>query len=221
MAGVAEAATCRQALNHKADFEFITNLNTFTEHNLKELQPVQLLDVLTINEKPKNKENLLEIIYQAFCYFPQGIWQGIKYQGNINVKHDLKIKSKEKIYGAFIFNSLMVRIREKKNTLNSQGLLLAVTHDPVIAIYHRFESDRFKKIVNLIRDYVIKDVGMVSLFEVKKEAATKISAHGLGHNKGLKHHAEPIDLMYARLLDGYPIKKEGFCNKCQRKLKKE
>lgn len=180
---------------------------------------MQTLDMLTINEEPENKENLLEIVWNAFDYFPEDIWEGVKYLGNISVKHDLKIKSKERFYGAFIFDNLIDRIREMKNVLKTRGLLLAVTHDPVIAIYHRFELERFKRIINLIRDYVSKDLGMVSLFEMGEETATKIAAHGLGHNQGLRHHAEPIDLMYARLLNGHPIKKNGFCSQCQRKLK--
>lgn len=180
---------------------------------------MQMLDMLIINREPKNKENLLAIIWDAFDYFPEGTWEGIKYLGNMNVKHDLKIKSKEKVYGAFLFDNLMAKIREMKNVLESHSLLLAVTSDPVIAIYHRFELEQFKRIINLIRDFVSKDVGMVSLFEMEEEAASRLAAHGLGHNRGLTHHVEPIDLMYARLLDGHPIERDGFCHKCRLKLK--
>jgi predicted Zn-dependent protease len=180
---------------------------------------MQLLDVLTINEELKDKEDLLEIVWEAFDYFPEGVWESIKHLGNVTVKHDLKIKSREKVYGAFVFDNLMGKVREMKEMLKNENLLLAVTHDPVIAIYHRFEVARFKRIVNLVRDYVSKEVGIVSLFEVEDEAAAKVAAHGLGHNQDLKHHAKPIDLMYARLLNGSLIKKDGFCDECQRKLK--
>mgnify|MGYP001074941428 CR=1 FL=1 len=179
---------------------------------------MQLLDMLTINEELKSKEDVMEIVMEAFDYFPEGIWEGIKYLGNVNVKHDLKVKSKEKVYGAFIFNNLIDKIREMKNMLKRDDLLLAVTHDPVIAVYHRFELEKFNRIINLVHDYVSTDLGIVSLFEIEEEAATRIAAHGLGHNRGLRHHAKPIDLMYAELLE-YPIRRDGFCDECQRKLR--
>lgn len=180
---------------------------------------MQSLDMLTINEELKNKEDLIEIMWKAFNYFPEGIWKGVNYLGNINVKHDLKIKSKEEVHGAFIFSNLMRKTREMKNMLKGEDLLLAVTHDPVIVTYHRFELERFKRIINLVYDYVSNDVGMISFFETEEKATAKIAAHGLGHNQGLSHHAEPIDLMYLRLLNGYPIKIDGFCAECQRKLR--
>lgn len=180
---------------------------------------MQLLDMLTINEEPKSKEDLLEIIWKASDYFPQGVWEEIRFVGNINVKYDLKIKTRERIYRAFIFNNLMRKIRETKNMFDSCGLLLAVTYDPVISIYHQFELERFKRIINFIRDYVSRDVGMLSLFDMQDEIATRVAAHGLGHNQGLKHHVEPIDLMYGSLLNGRSIKRDGFCGECRRKLK--
>ncbi|MFQ6064843.1 MAG: hypothetical protein ACE5L6_05135 [Candidatus Bathyarchaeia archaeon] len=180
---------------------------------------MQLLDMLTINEEPKSKEGLLETIWKAFDYFPRGIWEEIRFVGNIIVKYDLKIKTREKIYGAFIFNNLMRKIREIKNVFESRGLLLAVTYDPVISVYHQFELESFKRIINLVRDYVSRDVGMLSLFEILDETATRVAAHGLGHNQGLKHHVEPIDLMYGSLLDGHSIKRDGFCDECREKLR--
>lgn len=181
---------------------------------------MQSLDMLTINEEFGNSEALAEIMWRAFSYFPRGIWEGVDFVGNISVKCDLKIRSKGEVYGALIFSHLLRRIKEMKNTLRTEDLLLAVTHDPVIVMYHRFEVDRFKRIVTIVRDYVSNDVGMISLYETDEDAAAKIAAHGLGHNQGLTHHAEPIDLMYAGLLHGRPIEIDGFCNECRRKLKK-
>lgn len=182
---------------------------------------MQSLDVLTINEEPNSGKKSLEFIREAFCYFPEGMWQGINYLGNMNLKHDLRIKSEEKIHEAFIFSSLMIRIRRKKEQLKSQGLLLAVTCDPVIAVYRRLESGMFEEVINLICDYVSHDAGVISLFKIEERTAPKVAAHGLGHNKGLIHHAEPVDLMYARLLNGHPIQTDGFCRKCRRKLKRK
>lgn len=180
---------------------------------------IQFLDALTINEETENRDNLMEIIWEAFDYFPQGTWEGIKYLGNICMKHDLKIRSKDRVYRGFIFNDLMRRVRKVKKLLESDVLMLALTHDPVIAIYHRLEVGKFKRIVDLVRDFVSKDVGLVSLFEIEEKTARKIAAHGLGHNQGLKHHAEPVDLMYAGLLYGDPIERDGFCGECERRLK--
>lgn len=177
------------------------------------------LDMLTVNEELGNKEDLVEVMWKAFSYFPRGIWEGVNYVGNISVKRHLKIKSKEEVYGAFVFSHFIRRIREMRSMFRVEDLLLAVTHDPVIVMFHRFEVDRFKRIVNVVHDYVSDDVGMISLFETDEDATTRVTAHGLGHNQGLTHHAEPLDLMYAGLLDGNPIEIDGFCSKCKRKLK--
>lgn len=182
---------------------------------------MQSLDLLTINDQPSNKEDLVEIMWRAFRYFPEDLWTGVNYVGNVNVKHDLEIKSNEETHGAFIFSQLVRKVRKMKNGLRIEDLLLAVTHDPVIIMYHRFELKKFKRIVDLVHDYVSDDVGILSLFKTGEEEATKIAAHGLGHNQGLTHHAEPIDLMYVRLLKGDPIRIDGFCIKCQQKLKKK
>lgn len=180
---------------------------------------MQSLDMLTINEELTNKEDLMEIIWKAFEYFPGGVWEAVKYVGNMNVKRDLEIKSEERVYEAFIFANLIRKIREMKNQLRIKDLLLGVTHSPVIVTYHRLELERLKRMIYLVHDYVSYDVGMISFFETDDNAQTQIAAHGLGHSQGLEHHAKPIDLMYARLLDVHPIKIDGFCKECQRKLK--
>jgi len=181
---------------------------------------VQSLDMLTINEELRNEEDLVEVIWKAFTYFPEGIWKGVNYVGNINVKCDLKIKTEEEDCGGFTFPRLIRKIRKMKSTFGIDDLLLGVTHDPVIFIYHQFEVDRIRRVVNLVHDYVSNDVGVISLFDTDKDAPAKVTAHGLGHNQGLEHHADPVDLMYTGLLHGKPIKIDGFCDECKRKLKK-
>jgi hypothetical protein len=184
------------------------------------LESVQSLDMLTINEELGNSEALAEIMWKAFSYFPRGIWEGVNFVGNISVRCDLKIRSKQEDCGAFVFSRLLGKIREMKSVLKSEDLLLGVTHDPVIVLYHRFEVDGFKRRVNIVHDYVSSDVGLISLYETDEPAAVRVAAHGLGHNQGLTHHVEPIDLMYAGLLHGCRIEIDGFCNECKRKLKK-
>lgn len=181
---------------------------------------VQSLDMLTINEELRRREDLVEVMWRALTYFPKGIWEGVNLVGNVHVKRDLKIKSRKEDLGAFLFSRLLRKIREMKRRFGLKDPLLAVTHDPVIVMYHRFEVDRFKRVVNLVHDYVSSDVGMLSLFETEEDAAAKVAAHGLGHNRGLEHHLDPVDLMYEGLLHGKPIRIDGFCDECQRKLKK-
>lgn len=175
--------------------------------------------MLTLNERPKVKEDLLDIIYRALSYFPDELWEGVNYLGNVDVEHHLKISSKDELHGAFIIDRLMNKIRELRKRLEARDLLLALTHDPVIIAYYTFEDDGLKRMVNLVRDYVNKEVGLVSLFEMDEETGIRVAAHGLGHNQGLEHHPDPIDLMYVRLLDGTPIMESGFCNECRDRLR--
>jgi len=177
------------------------------------------INMITINDAFKNKDEFLEILWAAFDYFPEGLWQGIKYLGNIALNHNLKIKLKKKVYSALIFNDLIRQLKEIKKTIKANTLLLTLTKDPVIAVYTRLEVERFERIINLVHDYVSTDVGILSLFGKVDEKAIKMAAHGLGHNKGLEHHLKPVDLMYAGLLKENSIESDGFCVECQKKLK--
>ncbi|MEM1582050.1 MAG: hypothetical protein QXK89_06025 [Candidatus Bathyarchaeia archaeon] len=180
------------------------------------------VEMLTINEERKDTEEILEIIWRALEYFPRGLWEGINYLGNVDMKHDLKVKSKDAIYGAFIFNNLINKIRRVRELLQIRDLLLAVTRDPIIAVYHKFEAERLSRIANLIHDYVSNDVGVISLFRAEEhETASKVVAHGLGHNRGLRHHTKPVDIMYEGLLEYSTLKNERFCTDCIRKILSE
>ena len=92
-------------------------------------------------------------------------------------------------------------MRALKKLLKSRGILIGLTLDPIIVSYVQFDADRFRRVINLVRDYVTSDVGFISLFDTYEETAIRISAHGLGHNQGLTHHQELVDLMYVWLLD--------------------
>jgi hypothetical protein len=181
---------------------------------------VRLIDVLTINEDSKNAEELIEIVWRACEYFPRGTWESIKYRGNFNMEHDIKIASNKRIYGAFIFEKLVSKIRKLRNMLRIFEPLLGITSDPVVSVYYKFEDGAYNKTVNLIHDYVSEDVGVVSLFRVTGESASRLIAHGLGHNKGLRHHIDPVDFMYIGLLNYPMFNKEAFCRECIIKLRK-
>jgi predicted Zn-dependent protease len=178
------------------------------------------IDVLTINEDPKNKKELIEILWQACEYFPRGTWESIEYLGNLNMNHDVRIATNKRIYGAFIFGKLVRKIRKLKKMFEAFEPLLGITSDPIVSVYYRFEMGTYERVVNLIHDYVSEDVGVVSLFRVKEESASRLIAHGLGHNRGLRHHMDPVDLMYIDLLNHPTLYKETFCKKCVSKLKK-
>jgi len=182
---------------------------------------LQLLDVLTLNQEPRTGEELTGLVREAMRYFPEETWEGVNYLGNLDLEHHVRIEANETPRGAFIVNTLLDRMRELRRLLESRGLLLGLTRDPVILSYYRFDVDRFRRVINLVRDYVTSDVGLISLFETDEETAVRVSAHGLGHNQGLIHHPEPVDLMYVGLLDGKPITEDGFCDDCRSRLEEK
>jgi predicted Zn-dependent protease len=96
-------------------------------------------------------------------------------------------------------------------------LLLAITPEPVVALYYFFNGKGFKRTLYFVHDYVDETVGIVSLFQVKTKEADKVIAHGLGHSRGLRHHLEPVDLMHPELLRT-ALDIEGFCKVCLRRL---
>ena len=63
-------------------------------------------------------------------------------------------------------------------------------------------------------------VGFASLFQLNERSSNRLVAHGLGHNRGLQHHVEPIDLMHSELLSSSTLQVDGFCEACLRKLRK-
>lgn len=176
------------------------------------------IEMLTINETHEDVEEIINIIWRAIEYFPNGLWNEINYLGNANIRYDVKVKFKETMYSAFIFDRLIEKIRRIKRTLQIRDLLLAVTRDPVIAVYHRLEAKKIRRAANIVYDYMSTDVGIVSLFNIEEKAATKVTAHGLGHSRGLRHHTKPIDIMYERLLGEEMLMRDGFCNDCLRRI---
>lgn len=174
--------------------------------------------MLTVNEAHKSIEDILGILWKAVEYFPKGLWDEINYIGNIDIEYDMRVKFREITYGAFILNNFIERIKRAKRILNIKDLLLAVTRDPVIDVYPRIEFEKIRSIARLIYDFVSTDIGIVSLFGVEGENAIKVTAHGLGHNRGLRHHDKPIDIMYEGLLRHKELSNEGFCNDCLKKM---
>ncbi len=178
------------------------------------------IDVLTINDDPESDRDLVRIVEDARCYFPSETWNAIHYLGKLRLEHDFNIAANEELFGAFLFEKLVERIENIKHPDRLMSLLLGITSDPIIAMYYFFDGKHFKKASYLVHDYVAERVGVVSLFRVDKGASSKVVAHGLGHNRGLRHHLKPIDLMYSKLLKSPTLQVEGFCKICMDKLRK-
>ena len=179
------------------------------------------INVLTINEEPENERDLIKIVEDARKYFPVETWDDIRYLGKLSLEHDIKIAANEELFGAFLFEKLIERIKKIIDSDKLVNLLLGITPDPIVAVYYFFDGKKFKRTLSLVHDYMMKKVGVVSFFRVNEEYSSKVVAHGLGHNKGLCHHVEPIDLMYSELLRISTLQVEGFCKICLRKLKKD
>ena len=184
----------------------------------QENDPARVIDVLTINEGPRGVEGLLDIVEKAGEYFPRGSWEEIEYLGNLSVERDVRIASNKKLYDALIFEKVVKKIRGVRGALKARELLLGVTRDPVVDIRFRFEAGTIRRSANLVHDYVTSDIGVVSLFKIDEDAGEKLTAHGLGHSRGLSHHSDPIDLMYIGLLRN-PEVREPFCRECVDRLK--
>ena len=182
---------------------------------------VHSINVLTINEQVEDERDLVKIIEDAKDYFPTKTWDVVRYLGKLSLEHDFKIAINEESTGAFLFERLVERIEKIKTSDKLMNLLLGITPDPIVASYYFFDGSNFKKARYLVHDYVTEKVGVVSLFKVEDEASSKVVAHGLGHNRGLRHHAEPIDLMYSGLLKSLNLRVDGFCKICVRKLAAE
>ena len=179
------------------------------------------INVLTISGEPENWEGSVRIVEAATNFFPSETWDTVEYVGKISLEHDVKITAKNESLGAFLFENLVEKIKRIKDSERLMSLLLGLTSDPVVATYYFFDGEKFKRESFLVHDYVAEKVGIVSLFQLEKDASNKVVAHGLGHNKGLRHHIEPIDLMYSELSKSSILRIDGFCKNCLRKLAKD
>lgn len=179
------------------------------------------INVLTINGEPKNEGDLVKIVEDASDYFPTETWKDVRYLGELSLEHDVKIASNREFFGAFLFEKLIERIGRIKGSDRLMSLLLGITPDPIVAVYYFFDGANFKRALYLVHDYIAEKIGVVSLFRVDDKSSSKVVAHGLGHSRGLRHHAEPIDLMYFELLKSPALQVEGFCKVCLRKLAKD
>ena len=178
------------------------------------------INVLTINRQPENETDLVKIVEEARSYFPRETWNAIIYLGKLRLSHDVKITIHQKSFGALLFEAVLQKIEKIKDSDRLVSLLIGITPDPIVALYHFFDGKNFKRTFYLVHDYVTEKVGIVSLFQLNEETSAKVMAHGLGHNRGLRHHVEPIDLMCSELLRTPKLQVDGFCKACWQMLTK-
>lgn len=181
---------------------------------------MQSVNVLTINEGHENGHDLIKVTEYARSYFPTETWDDIRYLGSLNWKHDIEVQTNGESLGAFLLENLTKLIGKIKDSHKFMPLLLGITPDPIIAMYYFFDGKHFKRALYLVHDYVTEMVGVVSLYQLNKGSSSKVLAHGLGHSRGLRHHSQPIDLMYSELLRTPTLQVEGFCKVCLNKLTK-
>ena len=182
---------------------------------------MQSISVLTISGEQENDKDMVKIVEVARGYFPTQIWEDIGYIGKLSFEHDFKVVTSRESCDAFLFQKLISKIRRVRDSKKLTSLLLGITADPMVAMYHFFDRTNFKRALYLVHDYVDEKVGVVSLFQVNGGSSSRLVAHGLGHNRGLRHHVEPIDLMYSKLLSSLTLQVDGFCEVCLRKLTKD
>lgn len=182
---------------------------------------MQSISVLTISGEQENDKDIVKIVEVARGYFPTQTWEDIGYIGKLSFEHDFKVVTSRESCGAFLFQKLISKIRRVRDSKKLTSLLLGITADPMVAMYHFFDRTNFKRALYLVHDYVDEKVGVVSLFQVNEGSSSRLVAHGLGHNRGLRHHVEPIDLMYSELLSSSTLQVDGFCEVCLRKLAKD
>ena len=182
---------------------------------------MQSISVLTISGEQENDKDMVKIVEVARDYFPTQTWEDIGYIGKLSFEHDFKVATSRESYGAFHFQKLISKLRRVRDSKKLVNLLLGITADPMVAVYHFFDRTNFKRAFYLVHDYVDEKVGVVSLFQVSEGSSSRLVAHGLGHNRGLRHHVKPIDLMYSELLSSLTLQVDGFCEACLRKLAKD
>ena len=172
------------------------------------------LDFVTINCEDRTDVDYLKMVEVATKLFPITILDEISDKGSIQVLSRWKAAIEGKSYRALLFQETFKKLKGKDP-------LIGMIKDPVIAFYHFFDRTNFKKAIYLVHDYMDERIGVVSLFYLEEDASSKLVAHALGHKEGLRHHTEPIDLMYSELLTSYQSIKQSFCPVSVDKLKKK
>jgi len=195
---------------------------------------MNLLDVVTINSKGQY-DGYIKILENAVSFFPSYARYEINPKGNIELTPDGEAIIRGRIHSYFLFKTVMRELRRYRRKHGIENPVFGVTQIVILDIYRRFERGRFKRGVDAVHDYVTDEVGFVSLWKSEyfrdENAPNMITAHAIGHNKGLKHHIAPDDFMYTWLTRLFeknsleenqpvPQRLSELCQKCKNILKK-
>ena len=178
-----------------------------------------LVNLLTVNSEAGNEQDLVKVVEEAREYFPKESWHEILYFGNLTLYHDVKLIVEGQTMGAFLLKKILDRFEKIRSSDKLVSLLLGITSDPMVLMHYIFDGRSFRRALYVVHDFANRKVGIVSLFKVSEDSSSKVVAHGLGHNRGLRHHAKPIDLMYSELLRASALRVDGFCKTCLLELK--
>ena len=55
--------------------------------------------MLTLNENPRVKDDLVEIIFRASSYFPEDSWEVVNYLSKVEAERQLEIRSRDELMG--------------------------------------------------------------------------------------------------------------------------
>jgi predicted Zn-dependent protease len=177
------------------------------------------IGVLAINPETKEQpHDFTKTVQLATRFFPSETWDNIEYLGEIDASCDVRILVGKTVREAFLFRRLVEKVNMFRKRSKWFNVLLGITAGPIVATHWCFDGIRFKRVSYLVVDYVAKSVGIVSFYQVEGEFPAKVVAHGLGHSRGLRHHTEPVDVMYSDLLRASMLHVEGFCEACKREI---
>jgi predicted Zn-dependent protease len=177
------------------------------------------IGVLAINPETMGQPHYFaKTVQVATSYFPSETWDNIEYLGEIDASCDVKILVGKTVCKAFLFRRLVEKVKMFRKRSKWFNVLLGITADPIIVTHWCFDGMQFKRVSYLVADYVSKSDGVVSFYQIEGELPAKVVAHGLGHSRGLRHHTEPVDVMYSNLLRTSTLHVEGFCDTCKKEI---
>lgn len=184
------------------------------------------IELLTINKNIVHAEEMADIVERAYDFFPYNLWDGVEVLGGVEIPHDTKIKINGESYPAHTHINLIEKLKKVKETLKIDNPLIGISYDPLVRPYVAYDSGMMRVFVELLIDYVHKDIVAYSSFGVSPSKSTDFAVHTLGHLGGLRHHEKPTDIMYYALATDKNLKinflgifHRYFCKRCKRNLK--
>jgi predicted Zn-dependent protease len=185
------------------------------------------LEMVVINRDTVYAEEMADVFEMVQDRFPSKHLYGIEVLGKVEVKHDTKVLIRGKEYKAHEYANLMRKMKKFKEFLGVKGPFLGLAYDPMVRIYTEITARGVETGIEVLRDYVHENTVVYSCFGVPVNKNFDSALHTLGHVAGLRHHVEPIDIMYYNLLQEQTKLKtldssgKYFCEVCEENLKRQ